>query len=85
MQRLPRSANFISFSILLMGWITPVHAQDSPPTAVNRTGDRKTLLVATESKSDSVIAVPPVTSVTMNLRGGKKGGRPGRSGFAELA
>jgi hypothetical protein len=28
--------------------------------------------VAIETKTDSVIAVPPATSVSMNLRGGKK-------------
>jgi hypothetical protein len=34
--------------------------------------DQKTLVVATESKSDSVVAVPPVASVVVSLKPGKK-------------
>jgi len=40
---------------------------------MNRAGDMKTLVVATETKSDAVIAVPPVTSVTIKLGGERKG------------
>jgi hypothetical protein len=67
---MPRRADVVSFSILVLSSLTILHAQDNP-TAVNL-GDLKTVIVTTETKSDSVIAVPPVTFVTANLRGGKK-------------
>jgi hypothetical protein len=66
-----RPAEIVLFSILVVSSLTVVHAQEGHPTTVNRTGDLKTLVVATETKSDSVIAIPPVTSVRINLRGGK--------------
>jgi hypothetical protein len=48
-------------------------AQEGHPTTINGTGNLKNLVVATETKSDSVIAVPPVMSVTINLGGEKNG------------
>ena len=48
-------------------------AQEGRPTTINRTGDMKTLVVATETRSDSVIAVPPATSMTISLSTEKKG------------
>ncbi len=68
---MPRPANIISFSILLLSWITPVHAQDSS-SAVSHIRDLKTVVVAKDTKSDWVIAVPPATSVSFNLRDKKK-------------
>jgi hypothetical protein len=50
-----------------------ITAQEGHPTTMNRTGDLRTLVVATETKSDGVIAVPPVTSVTITLGGERKG------------
>ena len=58
-------------SIFIVSSFTMVHAQDNP-TVVNL-ADLKTVIVATEAKSDSVIAVPPATSSSMSLRGEKKG------------
>ena len=68
---MPRPADVVLFSILVVGSPAIVHAQEGHPTTVNRTGDLKTLVVATETKSDSAIAVPPATSVSINLRGEK--------------
>lgn len=48
-------------------------AQGGHPTTMSRASDMKTLVVATEPTSDAVIAVPPVTSVTIKLGGEKKG------------
>lgn len=67
---MPRSANVISFSIFLLSWVSAVYAQDSP--AAVKLGDLKTVVVAKETKSDSVIAVPPATSVSFNPRNKKK-------------
>jgi hypothetical protein len=67
-----RPADVLLFSILVGSSPTVGQSQEEHPTTVNRTGDLKTLIVATETRSDSVIAVPPATSVSMNLRGGKK-------------
>jgi hypothetical protein len=68
-----RPGDVVLFSILMVSSVGAVRAQEGRPRSVNRTGDLKTLVVATETKSDSVIAVPPATSVSMSLRGGKKG------------
>src|SRR5260370_29637708 len=68
---MPRPADVLLFSILVVSLPTMLHAQENP-TTVNHTRDLKTLVVAAEDKSDSVIAVPPATSVSINLRGEKK-------------
>jgi hypothetical protein len=52
---------------------TLVRGQENP--SMKSTGDLKTLVVATEAKPDAAIAIPPVTSVTVNLGGDKQ--RPG--------
>jgi hypothetical protein len=62
----------VFLSILVVSLPAIVHAQEGHPTSVNRAGDPKTLVVATETKSDSVIAIPPATSWSMSLRGEKK-------------
>jgi hypothetical protein len=69
---MPKRADVMLFSMLVAGSLTMVHAQEAHPTEVNRTGDLKTLAVATETKSDSVIAVPPVTSMRVSLGNEKK-------------
>ncbi len=66
---MPRPPEVVLFSILIAGSPTMVHAQDNP-AAVNP-GNLKTVIVATEAKSDSVIAVPPVMSVSISLWGKK--------------
>ncbi len=48
-----------------------VRAQEAPAT--NHTGNLKTLVVATEAKSDAAIAIPPIASVTINLKNDKHG------------
>jgi len=70
MKCLSRPAFVTLFSILIASSPTVSHAQEDP-TTVSHTGDLKTVVVATDAKSDSVIAVPPATSVTIDLKGSK--------------
>jgi hypothetical protein len=69
---MPRQADFVLLSILVLGSFALVHGQEGHPTPANSLANQKTLIVATETKSDSVVAVPPITSVSVNLRAGKK-------------
>jgi hypothetical protein len=69
---MPKPGYAVLLSILVASSLAIVRAQEGHPAALNRVEDLKTLVVATETKSDSVIAVPPATSVSMSLRGGKK-------------
>lgn len=62
-----RLTDVVLFSILVVSSLTTVHAQENP--SVGNLGDLKTVIVATEAKSNSVIAVPPVTSWSMSLLG----------------
>ncbi len=64
-------AGVLLFSCLILGSLAVVHAQEGPAT-VSRTGDLRTLVVATEAKSNSIIVVPPATSVSVSLRSEKK-------------
>jgi hypothetical protein len=64
---MPRPADVALFLISFVSLLTFVHAQANP--TLNSAGDMKTLVVATETKSDTVIAIPPVRSVTVNLKG----------------
>src|SRR5467141_3375098 len=66
-----RPADVLLFTCLIVSSLSTVHAQESP-TTVSRVRDLKTLVVATDAKSDSVILVPPATSVSVNLKSGKK-------------
>jgi hypothetical protein len=59
---------WVLFSMLVVSSLAIVQAQEGHSTTV----DLKTLVVATETKSDSVIAVPPVTSVRVSLMTEKK-------------
>src|ERR1700751_400908 len=63
---------WVLFSMLVVSSLAIVQAQEGHPTTVDHTVDLKTLVVATETKSDSVIAVPPVTSVRVSLMTEKK-------------
>jgi hypothetical protein len=62
-----RRTNVLMISILVVGWLTPVHSQDNS-TVSSRLAELKTIVVTPDTKSNSVIAVPPATSVTMSLR-----------------
>jgi hypothetical protein len=61
-----RPADVALLLVSVVSLLTFVHAQQNPTP---NTGDLKTLVVATETKSDGVIAIPPVRSVTINLKG----------------
>ena len=63
---MPKSAHALLFAISVAGLLTPVRAQEAPAT--NHTGNLKTLVVATEAKSNGAIAIPPIASVTINLK-----------------
>lgn len=76
-------------AFLLFLWIAiPVlssFGQEVQPAANGSTANLKTVVVAKESKSDSVVAVPPATSVTMGLKPGKKSDADGVDLHAWLA
>jgi len=67
-----RQADFVLLSILVLASSALVHGQEGHPTPANGLANQKTLIVGTETKSDSVVAVPPITSVSVNLRAEKK-------------
>jgi len=69
---MPGQADFVLFSILLLASSALAHGQEGHPTPANGLANQKTLIVATERKSDSVVAVPPITSVSIDLRAEKK-------------
>jgi hypothetical protein len=60
------------FTILLVCSPTLIKAQEDHPNTTDGIADLKTLVVATETKSGSVIAMPPVTSATISLGREKK-------------
>jgi hypothetical protein len=72
MQYMTRLSNVILFSMLLVASLAIAHAPEQHPSPVNGTANLKTAVVAAETKSKSVIAVPPATSVTFNMAAGKK-------------
>lgn len=57
------------FLIVSVTAVTTAYAQGNPP-AVNNSTELKTIVVAAQTNSDAVIAVPPATSVTLSV--GKK-------------
>jgi hypothetical protein len=71
-QRMAKQADFVLLSILVLSSSGLVHGQESHPAPATGFANQKTLIVATETKSDSVVAVPPVTSMRVSLRAGKK-------------
>lgn len=66
------SKHGVILSILLLSSLLVVHAQDAP-TPANLTS-LKTLVVAPEPSSDSLIAIPPATSQRVVLQGGNHEG-----------
>src|SRR5207244_13368898 len=69
---MPIQSDFVLFSIFLLASSALAHGQEGHPTPANGLANQKTLIVATETKSDSVVAVPPITSVSVDLRAEKK-------------
>jgi hypothetical protein len=69
---MPRYAEITLLSTLVLGSPSVVHGQEDHPNPANSYANQKTLIVATETKSDSVVAVPPVTSWSVNLKAEKK-------------
>jgi len=67
-----KEIDVVLLSILALSSAAFVHAQQSHPVTPGRLEDLKTLVVATEAKSESVIAIPPVTSVRISLTAEKK-------------
>jgi hypothetical protein len=65
---MPRPLPFILCSFLTVSSLGVVHAQEAPPTPARGIGDLKTVVVATDTKSDSVIAVPPMRSATFTFK-----------------
>jgi hypothetical protein len=63
---MPRPARVLPFLISVISFLTLGRAQETPST--NHTGNLKTLVVATEAKSEDAIAIPPITSVRINLK-----------------
>src|SRR4029077_8157000 len=61
-QYMPASARVLLFSLWVVSSITIVHAQESQSNPENRAADLKPLVVGADTKSNSVIAVPPVMS-----------------------
>jgi hypothetical protein len=64
---MPKLFAVLLFSISISYALTEVHAQ--APDLDDRPKDLKPIVVAQETKSDSVITVPPSRSMTFNLRG----------------
>ena len=69
-----RSSPFLLCSVLIVGSFSVVRAQEANPVSTDG-GNLKTVVVATEAKSDSVIVVPPAVSATFSLKSDKK--KPG--------
>lgn len=59
------------FLMSLASFLTIVRAQETPST--NHNANLKTLVIATEAKSDAAIAIPPIASVTVSLKSDKQG------------
>jgi hypothetical protein len=66
-----RFVAIVLFSTLSLCSVTDVYAQESRPTTENLIENLKTIVVATEAKPDSEIAVPPATSVRFYPKGEK--------------
>jgi hypothetical protein len=69
---MPRQAYFALLVILVFRPFATAHGQEGQRTPANSPANQKTLIVATETKSDSVVAVPPITSVSVALKAEKK-------------
>jgi hypothetical protein len=69
-QRMRKIVGVISFWILLVASVAPVYSQDNQ-AAQSKGGDLKTVVVASKAKTDSVIVIPPSTSVSFSLTADK--------------
>src|SRR5580704_5731406 len=67
-----RRADAVLLSMLILVSSTLVYAQEGQPIPASDDSKRKILVVALEVKSDSEVAVPPITSVRVNLTPEKK-------------
>src|ERR1700731_199279 len=67
-----RRADSVLLSMLILVSSTLVYGQEGHSIPANDHSKRKTLIVAQEAKSDSEVAVPPITSVRVNLTPEKK-------------
>jgi len=63
---MPRPAHVPLLLISAVSFLTLIRAQETPAT--NQAENLKTLLVATEAKSDGAVAIPPIMSVTIDLK-----------------
>jgi hypothetical protein len=66
---MPRPSHVQLSLISIAAFLTLARAQETAST--NDIGNLKTLVVATEAKSDAAIAIPPIASVTINLKNAK--------------
>jgi len=67
-----RKLAFLLFTMLAIAPSFFAYGQEVQPATTSNPANQKNLVVATESESDSVVAVPPVTSVTISLKPEKK-------------
>ncbi len=63
---MPKPFHVPLFLVSISSLLAVIRAQETP--ANNRTSNLKTLVVATEAKSDAAIAIPPIASVTINSK-----------------
>jgi len=63
---MPRPAHVLMLLISIASFRSLIRAQET--SATNQAENLKTLVVANEAKSDGAIAIPPITSVTINLK-----------------
>jgi hypothetical protein len=66
---MPKTLRVPLFLVSVASFLTLVRAQGTPAT--QHTGNLKTLVVASEAKSEAAIAIPPITSVTINVKNDK--------------
>src|SRR3954453_2035662 len=66
---MPKPFHVLLLFISAASFLTLARAQEAP---ANHTRNLKTLVVATEAKSDAAIAIPPIASVTINLKNDKR-------------
>jgi hypothetical protein len=76
-----RCAGFVLPIILTTGLFTFVFGQQSDTTPMSPTANDKIIVVATKATSDSIVAVPPATSVQFGLQADKSAS----SGSIELS
>lgn len=69
---MPGKLGLLLFTMLAITSFSFAYGQEVQPATTSSPANQKTLVVATESKSDSVVAIPPVTSVAISLKPEKK-------------